>query len=326
MATKSRLLRHAMASALFGALVAWSGTAVAAGKSVTIGTGSSGGVYIALGNAICEALHKEVRNIKCTAVQTKGSLDNLIGLKQGKFDLGIVQSDIQYQAMHGTGVFTKIGALPMMRSMFSAHAEALALMVKRDSDIRTFDDLVGKRVNIGKVTSGTNATMRLLFSAKGWKASDFKALETLDVKEQDDALRGRKVDATAYLVGHPNAVVDKLIKFADARFVPIAGPEVDRLIAANPYSIRALISKEDYDRMDRDVPTFGLLATVMATDKTDPGLVYQITRAVFENLNFVRSRHTSFRRLNPLEMARLGMTAPYHPGAQQYLKESGRLP
>ena len=312
------------AAGLVAGLAGWSGGAAA--ETLTIGTGSSGGVYVALGKAICMAAEREIPHLKCIAAQTKGSLDNMIGLKNGRFDLGIVQSDIQYQSVKGTGVFANIGAQPMMRAMFSAHAEALAIMVKRDSGIRTLDDLVGKRINIGKVKSGTNATMRLLFGAKGWTPASFAAVKTLGVKEQYRALCGREVDATAYLAGHPNAVVNKILKLCDARFVAIAGPEVDRLIAANPYSIRALIPKDDYSRVPRDIPTFGLLATVMTTKNADPNLIYRVTRAVFEHLALMRGEHPSFRRLQPFEMARRGITAPYHRGAAKYLREVGRLP
>lgn len=294
-------------------------------EKLTIGTGSAGGVYIALGKAICDAAKREIRRLDCKAVQSRGSLDNLIGMKNGTFDIGIVQSDIQYQAVKGTGTFEKIGALPMMKAMFSAHAEALAILARRDSGIRTLDDLPGKVVDIGKVTSGTNATMRFLFGAKGWSAQTFKSLQTLDVKEMDNALCRRQVDATAYLAGHPNAVIRKLIAMCDADFVQVTGPDVDRLIAANPYSIRAVIPREDYDRISYDVNTIGLLATVMTSDRADPALIYAVTKAVFEQLSYVRSAHASFRRLHPLEMARRGITAPYHPGAERYLKEVGRL-
>ena len=294
--------------------------------NLTIGTGAAGGVYIALGSAICQAAEKEIPHLRCKAVKTKGSIDNLIGLKKGLFDIGIVQSDIQYQAVHGTGVFAKIGALPGMRAMFSAHAEALAILARPGSGIQTLDDLAGKRINIGTVTSGTNATMRLLFGAKGWTAGSFAQVLNLPVTSQYHDLCTGKIDATAYLVGHPNAVVNKMLRMCDAHLVDVSGPEVDRLIAANPYSIHALIPMDDYDRVPKDVPTFGILATVMTTERADANLIYQVTRAVFENLGMIRRQHPSFHRLQPWEMARRGITAPYHPGAVRYLRQVGRLP
>jgi TRAP transporter TAXI family solute receptor len=295
-------------------------------KTLTIGTGSNSGVYIQLGKAICDIVRREMRGTACKAETSTGSIDNLIGIKKGTFDLGIVQSDVQYHAVKGTGTFANIGAVKGIYGLFSAHPEALAIVTKKDSGIEDISDLPGKRIDIGKVTSGTNATMRLLIEAMGLSLSSFPQVATLDIKDQYGAVCGRKVDTTAFLAGHPNAGIRKLIKLCDIDFVGVSGAAADRLIASNPFYVKALIPKEAYSGMHDDVPTVGLVATVMASDKLDTATAYYLTKAVFENLHFVTSKHPAFYRLHPLEMARKGITAPRHPGAEQYLKEVGRLP
>ena len=294
-------------------------------KTLTIGTGSNGGVYIQLGKAICYVIRMEMRGTQCEAVTTKGSIDNLIGIKKGTFDLAIVQSDVQYHAVNGTGTFANIGAVRGIYGLFSAHPEALAIVTKKDSGIMTLKDLVGQHIDIGKVTSGTNATMRLLFEAMGLPLSSFSQVATLDIKDQYGAICGRKVDATAFLAGHPNGNVNKLIKLCDVNFIGLSNATVDRLIASAPYYVGALIPKDAYGEMLDDVPTVGLAATVMASDKLDSATAYYLTKAVFENLHMIQTKHPAFFRLHPLEMARSGITAPRHPGAQQYLREVGRL-
>lgn len=295
-------------------------------ESLTIGTGSNGGVYIHLGKAICDVVRREMRDTQCEAVTSKGSIDNLIGIKKGTFDLGIVQSDIQYYAVTGTGTFANIGAIKGIYGLFSAHPEALAIVTMKDSGITTLNDLVGRRIDIGRVRSGTNATMRLLFEAMGLPLSSFPLVATLDIKDQYGAICGRKVDVTAFLAGHPNGNVNKLIKLCDIGFVDVSGAAADRLIASNPYYVPALIPKESYGGLTMDVPTVGLVATVMAGAQMDTETAYYLTKAVFENLHFITSRHPSFYRLHTLEMARKGITAPRHSGAAQYLREVGRLP
>ena len=303
-------------------------TAVSAvqAASLDIGTGSNRGVYIQLGQAICDIVRREMRGFACKAKTSSGSIDNLIGLKKGVFDLGVVQSDIQYHAVKGTGTFANIGAIKGIYSLFSAHPESLAIVTKKDSGIEDIGDLSGMRVDIGKVKSGTNATMRLLFEAMGLPLSSFPLVANLEIKQQYGAICGRKVDTSAFLAGHPNANIKKLIKLCDIDFVQVNGPAVDRLLASNPYYVRALISKDTYTRMYDDVETIGLAATVMASDRMDDATAYYLTKAVFENLQFIRSKHRAFVRLHPLEMARKGMTAPRHPGAARYLREVGRLP
>ncbi|MAN80392.1 MAG: C4-dicarboxylate ABC transporter substrate-binding protein [Magnetovibrio sp.] len=295
-------------------------------KTLTIGTGSNGGVYIQLGKAICDIVRREMRGTKCKAVTSKGSIDNLIGIKKGTFDLGIVQSDVQYHAVKGTGTFANIGAIKGIYSLFAAHPESLAVMTRKDSGISGLGDIAGKRINIGKVTSGTNATMRLLFDAMGLPLNSFPLVATLKATDQYNAICGRKVDLTSFLAGHPNGILNKLIKLCDIGFIPVLGAAAERLISSNPYYVHALIPKEAYSGLTADVPTVGLVATVMAGAQLDSATAYQLTKAVFEHLYFITSKHPAFYRLYPLEMARKGLTAPHHPGAAQYLREAGRLP
>jgi TRAP transporter TAXI family solute receptor len=321
--TGYRLAMSAMLAVAGGLFVS---PAAGHAAELTIGTGSASGVYIQLGKAICDVVRREMRGTRCKAVTSKGSIDNLIGIKKGTYDLGIVQSDIQYHAANGTGTFANIGAIKGIYGLFSAHSESLAIVTKKDSGIEDLDDLAGRRIDIGKVKSGTNATMRLLIEAMGLQLSSFPKVATLDVKQQYGAICGRKVDATAFLAGHPNNGIRKLIRLCDIDFVSVTGPAAERLIASNPYYVRGLIAKGAYDGMYEDVPTVGLLATVMASDKLDTATAYYLTKAIFENLQFLRSKHTAFSRLHPLEMARKGITAPRHPGAARYLREVGRLP
>lgn len=54
--------------------------------------------------------------------------------------------------------------------------EPFTLMARDDSGINTFDDLKGKRVNVGDPGSGTRATLNVILQAKGWTDKEFKVL------------------------------------------------------------------------------------------------------------------------------------------------------
>ncbi len=302
------------------------GPGVAFGQqTIKIATGSNTGIYISLGKAICEALNARATGLTCEYQASKGSLANLVALKRGEVELGIVQSDVQYQAVTGTGTFAKIGKQSGLRSLFSAHSEALAVAVRPGTGIEDLDDLAGHRLDIGPIKSGTNLTMRLLFRYMGWSRKSFRALSLLEINKQQPALCAGEVDATAFLAGHPNSQTNTLIANCNARLLDVEGPAIDRLIADNPYYVRALVPLDAYVRLGYEVGTIGLLATVMSTDKVDPRVTYLVTKAVFENLDYIRRQRGSFKRLHPLEMARKGMTAPRHRGAERYLREAGRL-
>jgi hypothetical protein len=63
-------------------------------------------------------------------------------------DMGVAQSDWQFHAYNGTSKFEG-DPFPGLRAVFSVHPEPFTVIARADSGIETFDDLKGKRVNIG---------------------------------------------------------------------------------------------------------------------------------------------------------------------------------
>ena len=98
-------------AALAGALLS-PAAAVAQQKFVTIGTGGVTGVYYAAGGAICRLVNKDraKHGLRCSVESTGGSVFNVNTIKVGELDLGVAQSDVQYNAVRGLGQFKDSGA------------------------------------------------------------------------------------------------------------------------------------------------------------------------------------------------------------------------
>ena len=69
--------------------------------------------------------------------------------------------------------------------------------------------------------------------------------------------------------------------------------------------------------------TFGVMATFVSSADVDDRTVYELTRAVFENIGDFRKLHPAFRNLDPKRMISDGLSAPLHAGALKYYKEKG---
>ena len=139
-------------------------------RIITIGTGSVTGVYYPAGGAICRLVNRarKEHNIRCFVESTGGSIYNLHALRDGEVNFGIVQSDWQYAAYRGEGVFADGPAYKDLRSVFSLHSEMFTVAVSKESGITTFSQLKGKRVNLGDRGSGMRAIMQELMETKGW--------------------------------------------------------------------------------------------------------------------------------------------------------------
>ena len=69
--------------------------------------------------------------------------------------------------------------------------------------------------------------------------------------------------------------------------------------------------------------TFGVKATFVTSADVPDDVVYQVTKAVFENMDLFRSLHPAFANLDPAAMIKDGLSAPIHPGAAQVLQGKG---
>lgn len=320
-----RTAAFASALAFTGSVLFGSGEVLAQQKFITIGTGGVTGVYYAVGGAICRLVNKDRKqhNIRCSVESTGGSVFNANAIKGGELDFGLLQSDVQFQAVKGTGAF-KDGPVNL-RAVFSVHPEPFTVLVRADSGIKTFADIKGKRFNVGNPGSGTRSAAEELFKALGWKFSDLALAGELKADEHGPALCDNKIDGFFYGIGHPSANIQDPTTACGAKLIPITGPAIDELVKKNSYYARATIPGGMYKGNPDPTQTYGVLATVVVSANAPDDVVYAVVKAVFDNLEEFKKLHPAFANLNPKTMVKDGLSAPLHPGAIKYFKEKGLL-
>jgi len=294
---------------------------------VTIGTGGVTGVYYPTGGAICRLVNKarKTHGIRCSVESTGGSVYNLNTIAAGELDMGVAQSDWQYHAYHGTSKFAKKGPNKDLRAVFSIHPEPFTVVARKDSGIKTFKDLKGKRVNIGNPGSGQRGTMEVVMGVYGWTKADFKLASELKSAEQSKALCDNKVDAMVFTVGHPSGSIKEATTTCDSVMVEVAGPKIDKLVKDADYYRTATIPGGMYRGTATDTKTFGVGATFVTSAKVPDNVIYNVVKAVFDNFDQFKKLHPAFRNLKESEMIKDGLSAPLHNGAKKYYKERGWL-
>jgi TRAP transporter TAXI family solute receptor len=313
----------AAAAVLAGGMLSSAPTALAQQKYITIGTGGVTGVYYPAGGAICRLVNKNRKEhgIRCSVESTGGSVFNINTIKAGELDMGVAQSDVQYNAVKGRNQFKE--PFNELRAVFSLHPEPVTVVVRKESNIKTFADLKGKKFNVGNPGSGTRASLDELIAAMGWTIKDFALASELKADEHGPALCDGKIDGFFYLVGHPSANIQDPTTVCGAKLVSVTGPAVDKLVKANPYYAYATIPAGLYPNNPQETKTYGVLATVVSSTRTSPDTVYQVVKAVFDNFSEFKKLHPAFQVLKPENMIKDGLSAPLHPGAVKYYKEKG---
>ncbi|MCT8999782.1 TAXI family TRAP transporter solute-binding subunit [Chelativorans intermedius] len=321
----NRILGFGIAAAMLGALA---GQATAQDQRfVSVGTGGVTGVYYPVGGAMCRLVNQTRREhgIRCSVESTGGSVFNVNAIRGGDLEFGVVQSDVQFNAYNGEANFAEGGAHEDLRSVFSLHAEPLTVVARADAGIASFDDLKGKRVNIGNPGSGQRALMDILIDRKGWTNADFALAAELAPAEQSAALCDNNIDAFAYTVGHPAGSIEEATTTCDSVIVPVEGEVVDALVEENPYYFKAVIPGGMYRGTDSDVNTFGVGATLVTSANVPEDVVYILVKSVFDNFDNFKNLHPALANLTPEQMISQGNSAPMHPGAEKYYREQGWL-
>lgn len=297
------------------------------GNFFTIGTGGVTGVYYPAGGAVCLLVNKGRKNhgIRCTVESTGGSVANLDRIRAGELDFGIVQSDWHYHSYTGTSRFKDQKPFKELRSVFSLHSEPFTVVARADAGIRTFQDLVGKRVNIGNPGSGQRATMEVVMKAFGWTKDDFSAVTELESRDQSAALCDGVIDAMVFTVGHPSQSIKEATSSCDSLLVDVTGPAIDRLVRENDYYRYVSIPAGMYRGNTDDVMTFGVNATLVTSASVSEEMVYAVVKAVFSNFDAFKTLHPAFKYLKKSEMIKQGLSAPLHRGALRYYREAGLM-
>ena len=301
------------------------GAASAQQTFIGIGTGGVTGVYYPAGGAICRLVNRDraEHGIRCGVESTAGSIFNINAIRDGELEFGIAQSDWQYHAFNGTSRFEDDGAFEDLRAVFSLHPEPFTVVARADAGVTNFEDLEGMRVNIGNPGSGQRGTMEVVMEAMGWDMDTFSLVTELQAGEQAQALCDGNIDAIVYTVGHPSGAIQEATTACDTVLVNVDNDVIRALVDDRDYYRMATIPGGMYRGTDEDVTTFGVGATVVTSAAVPEEVVFQFTRAVFENLDQFRSLHPALEALEAEEMVSDGLSAPVHDGAARFFSDAG---
>ena len=292
---------------------------------VSMGTAAVTGVYFPVGVSLCRLVnqHRRETGLRCAARPTDGSVANIAGLRDGRLELAIVQSDVQAQAVAGAGAFADRGPFDGLRAVMALHPEPLTLVARADAGIAGVEDLAGKRVWLGPEGSGTRAVAGELMAALGWSEASFAAVPPLGADRLPDALCLGEIDAFLYAIGHPALAIQEATTACDARLVPIAGPAIDELVGGRPDLRSATIPGGLYRGNPGPVASFGVGATLVAGADLPDERVGAMVEQIFADFETLRGLDPVLTALEPEAMVADGLTAPLHPGAEAYFRARG---
>lgn len=308
------------AAVLAGSLAASMAFTASAAQNLTFGTGGTTGTYYAIGGVMATVLNPLLQESQLTVTSTGASKANIQEIEDGGADLATVQNDVMYYAYTGTDLFSSEGAYDSFRSIAGLYDETVQI-ITCNPDIKSVADLKGKSVSVGDAGSGVEFNAKQILAAYDITFDDIKVVN-LSFGDSADSLKDGKIDAAFIVAGAPTTAVVDLATMKEVHLVQLDEEHIKKLQDEYSFYTETTIEAGTYNGVDEDATTVSVRATLICYTELPDEVVYELTKALFENKDALAQGHAKFELLN-LEDAVKGISVPFHPGAAKYYAEQG---
>jgi hypothetical protein len=256
-----------------------------------------------------------------TAQTSGASAENVRLVNKKEVELALVQSDTLDFAFNATEAFKE--PLKAMSTIAVLYPEVVQVVVAAAGPIKSIADLKGKKVGVGAPGSGTEANFRQLLDAYGMKKEDVNA-QFLSFSESAEAYKDKHIDAFIVTAGIPNAGIMDVATQNEIRILDIPADVAAKLTKKYPFLAAVKVPANTYKGQTAEVSTVAVNAVLIAGNSLSEAMVYNLTKALFENQAELASAHAKGKELN-IKTAVTGVSIPFHPGAVKYYKEKGLM-
>jgi len=294
---------------------------VYAADNLVLATGGTAGTYYPFGGAMAKIWNSKIKDMNVTAQTSGASGENVRLINKKEVELALVQSDTLDFAFNAKEAFKE--PLKGMSTIAVLYPEIIQVVVAAAGPIKSFADLKGKKVGVGAPGSGTEANFRQLAEIYGMKKEDVNA-QFLSFSESAEAYKDKHIDAFIVTAGIPNAGIMDVSTQNEIRILDIPADVAAKLTQKYPFLAAVKVPANTYKGQTADVSTVAVNAVLIAGNSLSEAMVYNLTKALFENQADLASAHAKGKELN-LQYAVKGVSIPFHPGAVKYYKEKGLM-
>lgn len=295
--------------------------AASAATFINIGTGSTGGTYYPVGAGMAKVWNSAIPGMKANAQSTGGTAQNLALLGKGEAEV-IFADGLYFFAYEGKGAFD---GKPMkeLRGLVPLYAEPIHFLVAKGSNIKTIQDLKGKRVSVGAVGSGTEVTVRTLLKVAGVDPDKDIRAENLGLSDTAGAFADKNIDAALTVGALGIAGVVEITTLGTAEFRDIPADVVAKLGKELPYYLPFDIPANTYKDQTKPVKAMASWNVLITTEKLGEEDAYKMTKALYEHKQDILNISTRLASMSPENLKYIQV--PLHKGSEKYYKEIGAI-
>ena len=288
-------------------------------ENLRFGTGGEGGMYYTYGTKLAELTAEDAKIRPLDVRTTSGSASNLRLLHEKLLDLAIVQSDTLSDAINGRGKFANVDKDLCYAAVAAVYPEVCQIVVAKDSDIQTVNDLVGKKVSISDLESGSMKNAIEILSAHGITKEMFSPMY-MPFAEAAAALQDGIIDAFFVTAAVPSVPITNLADNKEIRLLSISEDAQKNLMNLDGGFTQYKIPANIYKGQTEEVSTIAVKAVLVASTEVPDKEISYLTEFVLKN--YEKLPHGENVKLD-VHFATEDVPAGFHSGAATFYKSQG---
>lgn len=258
----------------------------------------------------------EYLDISVSSETSAGMTANLLMVNDGTCELGFTGTDFAYEAWNGTAAWTdqvcqNFGCVMPLFPFIQQH------YTYASSGIGSIEDMEGRTVNFSTAGSSTDTWMRRVIDTLGVNCT----ISNLSPADGNQQMSDKLVDCAVVNGLAPHSAVQEFSATNDTVLFGITDEQYEKIVAKYPYAARYTIPAGTFEWQAEDIDTISTRCMLIASNELDEGLVYEMTKAIFEHLSELCDQHKAFTYV--AEELVTECTTPLHPGAARYYEEIG---
>ena len=298
-------------------------TSAQADQFLRMVSGPSGGSWYPLGAKIMQVIGEEVKGV-ATSNTSGGGVSNVKAVNGGDAEIGWTYAHTAANGFAGRGKFNK--PQKDVRYFATLYPATFQVAVPKDSKIKTFADMTAANISPGKAGWTGTAFAESILKAYGFDFGTIKknggTVHHVSYTESVALMKDGHIDVFMAATSVPQASFLELEHSPGIRFIAVPEPKLSEIIKANPGYIHGNIPASAYASLSKDVPSLGIVTSMIVHKDLPDDLVYNMAKSFWNNHGKFAEVKKIWNRV-ALKNALNGASVPVHPGAQRFYDEMG---
>jgi hypothetical protein len=288
--------------------------------SLKISGGTTGGSWNIATTIVGQIVDKEL-GLSATVIPG-AAYSNLSGIQTGEYGLSMSKLPSTWDGYDGVEPFTE--SQDKVMNMGFLYDEATHIIVAADSGIESVEDLAGKKLTTFAPGNAAEIITRQILEVYEMSYADFSSVSFASLNDAGEQFKDGLTDVLCFASALPVSVVMDIASVRDIKLLEIPDDKLAALQEIAPAIMRNVIPAGTYEGQTEDINTIGNAQHFIVSSDLDTDFVYDLTKAIVENLDQIKEGHAAYSTLTPEAYAKdLGI--PVHPGAEKYFKEEGLM-